>query len=233
MAGKGFRIRFLLRFGYGEGTYYADSGDSFGWFIDSITFTRVTARQNPVRQSLTGTSGSFTPAVGTYLMSVAPVISSLDFPPSYQTLTISAPATTASFATWAAHLEATNGLPAGTLANQPDADRDHDGRANLIEYAFGSSPLLSGDPSPRLPFAFTTATHFVLQYQCDTSLTDITITAQASTTPGNWKPLGDPDAPSGFSDTVIATSGTLQTHQSTIPRPPGGISFMRVKVSIP
>jgi hypothetical protein len=303
IAGKAFRVRFLLSF---SGlSYLSYSGDDYGWFVDAITFTGVSTLGNNASQTLTGTSGSFTPSAGIYLMTVAPVISSRDFPASYQTLTVnklaatlilgnltatcdgtpkSATATTApvtglavsftydgsptaptaagtyavvatindtnyhgsasgnlvisppnttSFANWSAHLEATNGLPAGTLANQPDADRDHDGRPNLIEYAFGSSPLLSGDPAPRLPFAFTTATHFVLQYQCDTSLTDITITAQASTTPGNWKRLGDPDAPSGFSDTVIATSGTLQTHQSTIPRPSRGISFMRVQVSIP
>ncbi len=229
MAGKAFRIRFLVD--PGNGSHYSGTDATYGWFIDAINFTGVSALQNNVTQTLAGTSGSFTPSIGTYLMSVSPVISNLDFPASYQTLTVSA-APSPSFATWAANLESANSLPAGTISN-PSADPDKDGRSNLIEYAFGTSPVIGSEPAPRMPAAQTTATDLVLQYQRDTSLTDLTFTVQASSTMGNWKAPGEAGAPAGFTDTLISTSGYIQTRKASIPRSSGSNCFMRVRISRP
>ncbi len=228
MAGKAFRIRFLLD--PGLGSHYSGTDDNYGWFIDAINFTGVSTLQSNVTQTLAGTSGSFTPAIGTYLMSVSPLISNLDFPASYQTLTVTA-APSPTFATWAANLESANSLPAGTLSN-PAADPDKDGRSNLIEYAFGTSPVIGNDPAPRMPATQTTATDFVMQYQRDTSLTDLIFTAQACPALGNWKAPGETGAPVGFTDVLISTSGTLQTRQAKIPRSSGN-TFMRVRITRP
>ena len=229
MTGKSFRIRFLLN--YTGGSIYGGTDDNYGWFIDAISFSGISTLTNSVTQTLAGTSGSFTPAAGTYLMSVAPVISNLDFPASYQTLTVTA-ALPPSFATWAANLESANSLPAGTISN-PAADPDKDGRSNLIEYAFGTSPVIGNDPAPRMPTAQTTATDFVLQYQRDTSLTDLTFTAQTSFNMGIWKAPGEAGAPAGFTDTLISTNGSLQTRKATISRSSGNNCFMRVRISRP
>lgn len=86
MAGKAFRVRFLLSFN--GGSYYPSTGTSLGWYIDAVNFTNVSTLGSSTTQSLAGTSGSFTPTSGTYLMSVAPVISGRDFPAAYQTLTV-------------------------------------------------------------------------------------------------------------------------------------------------
>ena len=234
MTGKAFRVRFLLSYTSGGSYYDGYSGDYVGWFIDAITFTGVATLGNNVSQTLTGTSGSFTPSQGSYLMSVAPVISNRDFPASYQTLTVSEQSQPPppTFLTWAANLESTNSLAAGTIASQPNADFDRDGRANLIEYAFGTSPVSGNDPAPRMPVAKQTATHFVLQYQRDTALTDIILTAQACSNLGNWKAPGETGAPGGFSDVLISTSGTLQTREAKIPRTSGNC-FMRVRITRP
>ena len=85
MAGKAFQIRFLLS--YSSGSYYGVSGDSMGWFIDSITFAGVAALSNNTTVVLAGTSGGFTPTAGSWLMAVNPVISNRDFPAAYQILT--------------------------------------------------------------------------------------------------------------------------------------------------
>jgi len=138
---------------------------------------------------------------------------------------------TSSFAVWAAAIESSNGLAAGTIANQPDGDFDHDGVSNLIEYAFGTSPVIANDSSPRMPAARSTATHWVLQYQRDTTLADLTLTAQASVDLAAWKAPGEAGAPSGFTDTLISTSGTLETHEVTIPRASCDNVFIRVSVT--
>jgi len=138
---------------------------------------------------------------------------------------------TSSFASWAAALESSNGLAVGTIANEPDADFDHDGRSNLIEYAFGTSPVIANESAPRMPAARGTASHFVLRYQRDTALADLTFTAQASVDLATWRAPGETGAPDGFADTLISTSGTLETHEASIPRTSCGNVFMRVSVT--
>ena len=404
MVGKAFRVRFLLSYTAGGAYFGGYSGDLMGWFIDAIGFSGVANLGNNVSQTLAVACGSFTPTTGSYLMSVAPIISDREFPASYQTLTaavmiapaitshpvsatinsggattlsatasgtaptfqwyagasgvmtnpvagatsatfttpalttttcywaqatnaagsansnaatitvISPPAITSQpvsitinsggtatlsvvvsgttptfqwyagasgtttnlltgatnstfitptlttttcywvratnaagtansttatvtvstpFGAWAANLEAANGLAAGTLANHPDDDYDHDGLSNLIEYAFGSSPVISDDPGTNLPLAQASPTHFILQYQRDTSLSDLTFTAQACADLTNWKKPGEAGAPIGFTDTVVDTTGTIETHQATIPHSSGSNFFIRVRVSRP
>jgi len=147
-------------------------------------------------------------------------------------ISVSTGTVTHTFATWAAEIETANSLAAGTISNA-GADFDHDGRSNLIEYAFGTLPTVANDPAPHMPVASTTATSYVLRYQRDTSLTDITFTAQACTSLGTWLAPGDAGAPSGFTDTLVSTSGTLQTREAKIPRSTGGNEFMRVRVTRP
>ena len=84
-----------------------------------------------------------------------------------------------------------------------------------------------------MPVAQNTATHFVLQYQRDTALADLTFTAQASPTLGNWKAPGETGAPTGFTDVLISTSGTVQTREAKIPRTSGARCFMRMRITKP
>ncbi|MCX6865765.1 MAG: hypothetical protein NTV46_06010, partial [Verrucomicrobia bacterium] len=139
---------------------------------------------------------------------------------------------TRSFARWAAEIETANSLAANSIANAPLADFDHDGRSNLLEYAFGSAPDVGNDPAPRMPVAQTSPTHFVLQYQCDTALTDLSFTAQACSDLTHWQAPGEVGAPSGFTDTLISTTGTVQTREAKIPRSSGNC-FMRMCITQP
>ena len=214
VTGKAFRVRFMLEH---TGSFYSGySGDQFGWFIDAISFSGVSSLENPASQSLAGTSGSFTPTVGSYLMAVAPVISNHEFPASYQTLAVSSPPATPTYAGWATDEEAENELAADTLSD-PNADFDHDGRCNLMEYAFGTSPVIANDPAPRMPTMQASATHFIIQYQRDTDLGDITLTAQTSSDMQNWNAPGDASAPAGFVDELISTAGNIETHEARVP----------------
>lgn len=228
MSGKAFRVRFLLDF-VGTG-YYPTSGPSYGWFIDAINFTEVSGLSGGIIQDLTSTSGSASHSAGTYVMSVAPVISERPFPAAYQTLTVSAPVPT--FLTWAAGIETAQGLPAGSIANGT-SDYDKDGRANLVEYAFGASPVIANDAAPRLPTVQPSSTHLVLRYQRDTALADISLTAEAGTGLDQWKSPGQSGAPAGFTDSLVSTAGTLETREAKLPRSSAPGCFLRIRVTRP
>ena len=146
------------------------------------------------------------------------------------TVGVSTSTVTRSFAKWAAELETANSLAAGTLSSAA-GDADKDGRSNLIEYAFGSQPLVGNDPAPRMPVFQSNATHHLLSYQKNTAITDITLNPQASSTLGSWNAPGESGAPAGFEDVLISTAGTIQTREARIPKSTTGNRFMRVKVS--
>lgn len=228
MAGKQFRIRFLLH--YTTGSYYPQSGDTVGWFIDAVNLTDISKLDGIASATVTSPSWTFTPGLGNYRLSVTPVVSGRDYPGASQNLAVSvAASSTPSFATWAATLESANGLAAGTLSNA-NGDHDKDGRCNLLEYAFGGSPVGGNDPPARLPAGSVTATHFVLRYQVDTSLGDLSVTPQTCPTMSSWKTPGGAGAPAGFTDQLISTAGSIQTREASIPLS-SGKCFLRLRVT--
>jgi uncharacterized protein YkwD len=228
MSGKPFRVRFLLD--YTTGSYYNYSGNDFGWFIDAVNFTDVSSLNTVASATVTSPAWTFTPAAGNYMLSVTPVISGRDFPGVSQNIVAAVAAQApAGFATWAAALESANGLAAGTLSNA-NGDHDKDGRCNLLEYAFGGSPVGGNDPPQRLPVASVTATHFVLRYQVDTSLGDLLISPQSCPVMSNWKNPGAPGAPVGFTDQLISTVGSIQTREARISLSTGKC-FLRLGVT--
>ncbi len=229
MAGKQFRVRFLLDYPIGGG-YYTSSGSNVGWFIDAVNFTNISKLETLASATVTGPAWTFTPATGTYMVSVTPVVSGRDYPGSLRNLVATVVAQApASFSTWAAALESSNGLAAGTLSNA-NGDHDKDGRCNLLEYAFGGSPVGGNDPPARLPAGSVTATHFVLRYQVDTSLGDLIVTPQTCPAMSNWKKPGDAGAPAGFTDQIISTNGNIQTREASIPLS-AGKCFLRLGVT--
>lgn len=87
VAGKTFRVRFLLQFS--SGSYYGLTGDSYGWFIDTINFADVAQLGIPAGQDFSGSSVAFTPpAVGEELLMVQPIISARAFPGGVQVLSV-------------------------------------------------------------------------------------------------------------------------------------------------
>ncbi len=225
MAGKQFRIRFLLH--YTTGSYYTSSGSNVGWFIDAVNLTDISKLDAVASATVTTPAWTFTPGLGTCKLSVTPVVSGRDYPGASQNLAVSAsgpPPPT--FETWAAELESANGLAAGTLSNA-NGDHDKDGRCNLLEYAFGGSPVGGSDPPDRLPAGRVTATHFILSYKVDTSLGGLLITPQSCPTMSNWKKPGEA---AGFTDQIISTNGNIQTHEASIPLS-AGKCFLRLSIT--
>jgi hypothetical protein len=235
-AGQIIRIRFILK--SNNSAVYSGTDSYNGFFIDDITVTDASEAAT-TSTILSGSASSFTldsgaagaPLVAgaSYQMRVRPKIGCKWFDyGSAKTVTIVAPAS-ATFASWAAGFEAAQGLAAGTLSDA-NGDYDKDGRCNLIEYAFGGSPVGGVDPPERLPATSVTATHFVLRYQVDTSLEGLRITPQSCPIMSDWKSPGEAGAPAGFSDQIIATEGVIETHEASIPLS-AGKCFLRLGIT--
>jgi hypothetical protein len=141
-------------------------------------------------------------------------------------------AVTRNFSVWASEIETANSIPAGTLSNAT-GDHDKDGRTNLIEYAFGASPIIANDAAPRMPVMQSNATECFLQYQIDTTLTDITVTPVASTDLNQWRAPGVSGAPAGFANTLVSTSGNVQTRKAAVPKSSAPRCLLRIQVTRP
>lgn len=141
-------------------------------------------------------------------------------------------AVTRNFGVWASEIETANGIAAGTLSNA-NGDHDKDGRSNLIEYAFGASPIIANDAAPRMPVFYQTATECFLQYQLDTTITDITVTPVAGTDLNQWLAPGASGAPVGFSNTLVSTSGNLQTRKAVLLKSSSPRCLLRIQVTRP
>ena len=235
-AGQIIRIRFLLK---SNSSIFSGADSNCGFFIDDITVTD--ASEGAVTHTLlAGTASSFTldsataggPLVvgSTYQMRVRPKIGYrlFDFS-SAKSVTVAAPSLP-TFTNWADALEATHGLPVGAL-DDPDGDYDKDGRSNLLEYAFGGSPVLANDVNARVPTSRLASGKLVLSYQVDTSLGDLALAAEACSSMGAWKTAGEAGAPAGFAEQVVASDGAIETLEASIPISSGGRCFLRVRVT--
>lgn len=103
------------------------------------------------------------------------------------------------------------------------ADPEGDGRANLVEFAAGSSPLLT-DP----PFLVKTdATGISIDFVRDISRTDVALNPEWSSGlgPEGW-------STQGLALQTLSTNGSLETVRATLPFAPGrSAAFLRLRAS--
>ena len=78
-AGKDIRLRFSYTFS--SGSFYNQTGDGFGWYIDNVAFTSMVDLSAATITTLpAGNTFSFTPpALGDFILSVGPLISGRNF----------------------------------------------------------------------------------------------------------------------------------------------------------
>ncbi len=227
MAGKRFRVRFLLQ---STGSYFASTGDSVGWFFDAIQFTDIRKLTAQNTGMTSATSANVALPVGSSLFYVSPIISGRDFPPSWAVLNLTeAPATT-TYSLEMAALESLSGLSAGTLSSFPLLDYDGDGFPNLVEYAFGTSVAGAND-SAKVPVTLIIGDRFVMRYRRDLSKSDITVTSQAGSDLTNWRAVGQTGAPAGFTDILLSLQGNVELREAGLPITGGKLGFLRVMVT--
>ncbi|QJE94254.1 MBG domain-containing protein [Luteolibacter luteus] len=123
--------------------------------------------------------------------------------------------TGSNFASWqAAHF--TEEQVAANLAAAGE-DPDHDGLANLAEYALGSDPF-AFTPGPAMSLD---ETHLILSFERPAGITDVECIAESGSTLGGWEPVVLE---------LISTANGRETLQVKVPRPPGpGNLFLRLR----
>jgi uncharacterized protein YkwD len=225
-AGKSVRLRFAFRAG---GSYYTATTAGVGWYIDQIAFANLHTLAAATTTTVpTGRSFAFTaPAAGPYLLAVRPLTPGRVWPFGPFLEVTAAPASP--FSTWAAQQESIAGLPAGTIGEHPDADSNGDGVSNLTAYALGLSATTLAAP----PVASVSSDRLRLVYPRDTTKTDITITPQISTDLLTWSDVGAAGAPTGFTDSLLSSAGTVQTREASVPLGSGNRLFLRLRIVRP
>lgn len=239
-AGQTVKLRFIMK--TNGAPAYQGTSSSYGFFIDDIRVTNA-SESLATRAALSGSATSFmldNAAVGhpllagaTYQLRLRPNVGTRWFPfgPAKAVTVIAASSTPSPrFSDWASGFEISAGLAPGTLAD-PHGDHDGDGRGNLLEYAFGGSPVNAADPADRLPASRVENGQLVLQYRIDTTLADLSIVPEACPTMASWKAVGEPGTPAGFTDQPVATAGTIQTREARLPLNTGGACYLRLRVS--
>jgi hypothetical protein len=225
-AGKSVRLRFAFRT---EGSRYTDTNAGVGWYIDQIDFANLRTLADATTTAVTtGRNFAFTPpTAGPYLLAVRPLTPGRVWPFGPYLEVTAAPASP--FSTWAAQQESTAGLPAGTIGAHPDADHNGDGMSNLAAYALGLSATTFATP----PIASVSSNRLRLVYPRDTAKTDITIAPQISADLLTWYDVGAAGAPAGFTDSLLSSTGDVQTREASVPLTSGNRLFLRLRIVRP
>jgi hypothetical protein len=236
-AGQVVKLRFVLK--SNNTGVYPGTTSNHGFFIDDITVTHA-SEIAATRTPLAGSASSFTLNSATvghplvvgagYHLRVRPRVGTRWFsfgPAKMVTIT---PPPSPTFDNWASGQETAHGLAAGALAD-PAGDPDGDGRCNLLEYAFGGSPVSPADPAERLPVSRIEDGELVLQYRIDTTLADLSVMPEACPAMANWKAPGEPGAPAGFADQQIAIEGAIETREARVTLDAASRCFLRLRVS--
>jgi uncharacterized delta-60 repeat protein len=127
--------------------------------------------------------------------------------------------------------------PAITGAN---ADPEHDGVSNLLEFAFGGNPKLN-DAALIWPTFDIVGNRPRITFRCDSYRTTLTYTVESTTNllSDSWVPIarsvggGTTTPVGGFSTVVDAGTGTRSVRVSPVNELTPGSGFLRVKVQGP
>ncbi|HEY0863312.1 MAG TPA: MBG domain-containing protein [Lacunisphaera sp.] len=128
---------------------------------------------------------------------------------------------TANFASWLL-AKFTAEERADANISGPNADPDHDGFANLLEYALGLEPKSAN--TTNLPQIGTLGSDWTYTYSRPADRTDVTYTAEASTNLTNWSSVG-------VIHELVSTSGGFETWRAKYSLVSAPNVFFRLSVS--
>lgn len=104
----------------------------------------------------------------------------------------------------------------------PNADYDHDGIPNLVEYALGLDPKSASTSG--LPLVAKTSTDWTFTYTRPAARADVAYVVEYSTNLTSWTDVGVTLSP-------VTTGGATETWRATVPVSVGSNCFLRLKVT--
>ncbi len=107
----------------------------------------------------------------------------------------------------------------GSPALRMEADPDHDGITNLMEYALDSDPLFPSNEA--LPTAVRQGDRLTFSFVKDRSKTDIVYHVQTSSDLTHW---------TNVSTDIVTAKGSLERHRAVFPLTESRSLFMRLLV---
>lgn len=220
----------LLRFSYvhTSGTYYSQTSDLAGWFVDLVTFNNLDTLTETVSSQTNGGTFSFTPTTNqNYVLTAVPRHHERSWPAgTSKQISGVAPS---GFLLWADSSEDAAGLARGSIGNHPDGDINHDGVPNLVAYALGFGATTNS--SQLLPRLATDETMVHFEYWTDTAKTDVSVTPLVSVNLDAWKTPDASELASTLSDTYLRTEGSIERRRLSINRILAPKVFVRLGVS--
>lgn len=222
--------KLLLRFSYvhTSSTYFYQTSDLAGWFVDLVTFNNLDTLTETVSSQPNGGTFSFTPVTGqNYVLAAIPRHYERSWPAgtSKQISGVSP----SGFLLWADLSEDAAGLTRGAIGNHADGDINNDGVPNLVAYALGlGATTNSSQLLPRLA-ADATMVHF--EYWKDTAKTDVRVTPLVSVNLDTWKAPDASEFAYALSDTYLRSEGSIERRRLSISRILAPRVFFRLNVS--
>ncbi|TAG27597.1 MAG: hypothetical protein EAZ36_06650, partial [Verrucomicrobia bacterium] len=124
-AGKVVRLRF--RYAFTSGSWFDQTSDGVGWYVDAVNFTQVFALTDRAVAAVTsGRTFLFSPLqAGTYQLSARALLPGRTLP--FGPVTELTPVVAPPYLAWSLQQEASGSLPSGSLQNNPTADYNGDG----------------------------------------------------------------------------------------------------------
>lgn len=198
-AGKVCQLRFRLSV---SGSYYPNTGDNYGCYIDDIQVTNSSEFTGATTAELASnaSSFSFTPAVvGDFSLQIQPQIGETQWFGYGPLLDVTAVNSSGLPAWRQTHFGSSANSGLGADAEDPD----HDGLANIVEYAFQSNPNVANLPAG-LPVVHKNGASLDFVFTPDPAATGLTFLVQESTDLANWQPVSTTSSAGVYRATLSA-----------------------------
>ncbi len=225
---EGREVRLRFSYVHTGGTYFNQTTDLAGWFVDQVNLSNLDTLTETVSSHANGGTFSFIPNMGqNYVLTAIPRHHERSWPQGIpKEVSGSAPS---GFLLWADNAEDAAGLTRGAIGDHPFGDINQDGVPNFIAYALAFNALT--DSSHLLPRLTTDAVAVHFEYWRDTAKTDAVVAPLVSTNLATWATPDAAEIAPALTDNHLRFEGTIEHRRLSISRGIMPKVFIRLSAS--